>query len=72
MKFDMLPNDIPLPIPTWGMDSVLMPVFLILLVVSFVVHIVFINVLLGASLASVYYNRKGAMEKNGSFEFRVG
>lgn len=64
MKFDMIPNDIPLPIPTWGMDGVLMPVFLILLVVSFVVHILFINVLLGASLASVYFNSKGAREKN--------
>jgi len=64
MHFNMLPNDISLPIPTWGLDSVLMPVFLILLVVGFVVHIVFINVLLGSSLASVYYNRKGAIEKN--------
>lgn len=64
MQFNMLPNDIPLPIPTWGLDGVLMPVFLILLVVSFVVHILFINVLLGASLASVYFNSKGAKEKN--------
>jgi cytochrome c len=64
MQFNMIPNDIPLPIPTWGLDGVLMPVFLVLLVVSWVVHILFINVLLGASFASVYFNSKGVKEKN--------
>jgi cytochrome c len=68
MQFNMLPNDIPLPIPTWGLDGILMPVFLVLLVVSFVVHILFINVLLGASFASVYYNARGAREKNPVFD----
>ena len=64
MHFNMIPNDIPLPIPTWGLDGVLMPVFLVLLVVSWVVHIVFINVLLGASFASVYFNSKGVKERS--------
>ena len=68
MKFNMIPNDIPLPIPTWGMDAVLMPVFLVLLVVSFVVHILFINVLLGASFGSVYFNAKGAREKSAVYD----
>lgn len=66
--FKMIPNDIPLPIPTGGLDNILMPVFLILLVVSWVVHILFINVLLGASAASLYFNRKGVREKNPVFD----
>lgn len=58
MKFDFLPNDIPLPLPTGGLVF-LDYTFLLLLVVSWVVHIVFINVLLGASLGSVYLNYVG-------------
>lgn len=58
MKFQFLPNDIPLPLPTGGFVF-LDYTFLILLVVSWVVHIVFINVLLGASLGSVYLNYVG-------------
>lgn len=63
MKFQFLPNDIPLPLPTGGLVF-LDYTFLILLVVSWVVHIVFINVLLGASLGSVYLNYVG--HKNNS------
>lgn len=67
MKFDFIPNDIPLPIPTGGLDIVDM-VFHILLVVAWVVHILFINVLIGASTASVYYNKRGAREKSVVFD----
>jgi cytochrome c len=63
MKFDFLPNDIPLPLPTGGLEF-LNYVFLALLVISWIVHIVFINVLLGSSLGSVYLNYIG--NKRGS------
>jgi cytochrome c len=59
----IIPGDIPLPLPTGGLE-LLDATFHGLLVVSWVVHILFINVLLGASLASVYFNRKGAREGN--------
>jgi cytochrome c len=68
MDFKMIPNDIPLPIPTLGLEGVVVPVVWILLVVSWVVHILFINVLLGASAASVYYNKRGARENNPVFD----
>lgn len=71
MDFKFIPNDIPLPLPTAGLDDIVMPVFHILLVVAWVVHILFINVLLGASLGSVYFNNRGAREKNPVFD-RVG
>jgi len=61
--FRIIPGDIPLPLPTMGLDF-MEPFFHGLLVVAWVVHILFINVLLGASLASVYFNSKGAKEKN--------
>lgn len=64
MDFNMIPNDIPLPIPTLGLDAVVVPTLWILLVVGFVVHILFINVLVGASAASVYFNKRGARENN--------
>lgn len=67
MKFDFIPNDIPLPIPTGGLEIVDI-VFHILLVVAWVVHILFINVLIGASTASVYYNKRGASEKSAVFD----
>ena len=68
--FKFIPGDIPLPLPTGGLEF-LHYVFHGLLVVSWVVHILFINVLLGASLASVYFNKKGARENNPIFD-RVG
>lgn len=58
MSFNIIPGDIPLPLPTAGLEF-LNYVFHGLLVVSWVVHILFINVLLGASLASVLFNKKG-------------
>lgn len=70
MKFDFIPNDIPLPVPTGGSDIVEM-VFHTLLVVAWLVHILFINVLIGASTASVYFNKRGARENNPVFD-RVG
>jgi cytochrome c len=63
----IIPGDIPLPLPTGGLP-LLDTVFHSLLVVSWVVHILFINVLLGASLASVYFNQKGARERNPVFD----
>ncbi|MBF0417869.1 MAG: cytochrome C [Magnetococcales bacterium] len=63
MDFNFIPGDIPLPLPTGGFEF-LHYVFHGLLVVSWVVHILFINVLLGASLASVYFNKRGARENN--------
>lgn len=63
MKFDFLPNDLPLPLPTGGLVF-LDYTFLVLLVVSWIVHIVFINVLLGASLGSVYLNHVGHKNKS--------
>ena len=70
MDFKFIPGDIPLPLPTGGLDFLLY-VFHGLLVVSWVVHILFINVLLGASFASVYFNKRGARENNPVFD-RVG
>ncbi len=70
MNFKFIPGDIPLPLPTGGFEF-LYYVFHGLLVVSWVVHILFINVLLGASLASVYFNKRGARENNPVFD-RVG
>ncbi len=70
MHFNIIPGDIPLPLPTMGLDF-MEPFFHGLLIVSWVIHILFINVLLGASLASVYFNSKGAKEKNPIFD-RVG
>jgi cytochrome c len=58
MNFQIIPGDVPLPLPTGGL-AFFDWLFHILLVVSWVVHILFINVLLGASLASVYFNKKG-------------
>jgi|WetSurMetagenome_2_1015567.scaffolds.fasta_scaffold26618_3 cytochrome c len=63
MNFKMIPNDIPLPLPDMGL-SFIEPVFQALLVVSWVVHILFINVLLGASFGSVYFNSKGVKTNN--------
>ncbi|MBF0098475.1 MAG: cytochrome C [Magnetococcales bacterium] len=63
MDFKFIPGDIPLPLPTGGLEF-LHYIFHGLLVVSWVVHILFINVLLGASLASVYFNKRGARENN--------
>jgi cytochrome c len=63
----IIPGDIPLPLPT-GDLAVLDYIFDGLLVVSWVVHILFINVLLGASLASIYFNSKGVREKNPVFD----
>lgn len=57
MDFKFIPGDIPLPLPTGGLE-LFTYVFHGLLVVSWVVHILFINVLLGASLASVYFNKR--------------
>jgi len=70
MKFDFIPNDIPLPIPTGGLESV-DAIFHILLVVAWLLHILFINVLIGASTASVYFNKRGAREGSPVFD-RVG
>lgn len=70
MKFNIIPGDIPLPLPTGGLEF-MEPFFHGLLVVAWVVHILFINVLLGASLASVYFNKKGARDNNPVFD-RVG
>jgi cytochrome c len=67
MKFDFIPNDIPLPVPTGGLEIVDL-IFHVLLVVAWLIHILFINVLIGASTASVYFNRRGAREKNTIFD----
>jgi cytochrome c len=65
--FKIIPGDIPLPLPTMGLEF-MEPFFHGLLVVAWVVHILFINVLLGASFASVYFNNKGHKEKNPIFD----
>lgn len=70
MDFKIVPGDIPLPLPTGGLEFLEL-IFHGLLVVSWVVHILFINVLLGASLASVFFNNKGARTGNPVFD-RVG
>lgn len=67
MHFKIIPGDIPLPLPTMGLDF-MEPFFHGLLIFSWVLHILFINVLLGASFASVYFNSKGAKEKNPLFD----
>jgi cytochrome c len=67
MKFNLIPNDIPLPIPTGGLEIVDV-VFHVLLVVAWLVHILFINVLIGASTGSVYFNKRGARENNPVFD----
>ena len=67
MHFNLIPNDIPLPIPTGGLEIVDI-VFHVLLVVAWLVHILFINVLLGASTGSVYFNKRGARESNPVFD----
>lgn len=67
MKFEFVPNDIPLPLPTGGLVF-LDYTFLVLLVVSWLVHILFINVLLGSSLSSVYFNYVGHKSGNKSYD----
>lgn len=66
MKFPIIPGDVPLPYPpTMGLpQDVIFGAFQFLLVGTWVLHILFINVLLGSALASVYYNWRGAKEKN--------
>ncbi len=66
--FKFIPNDIPLPLPLGGLESVLVPLFHVLLVVTFVIHIVFINVLLGASFASVWFNALGVLKGNKTYD----
>jgi cytochrome c len=66
--YKLLPNDIPLPLPVGNAEGVLIPVFHILLVVAFVVHILFINVLLGGSLASVWFNLVGVIRKDKAYD----
>lgn len=66
--FNYLPHDIPLPLPTGGMDTILVPVFHILLVVSFLVHIIFINVLLGSSVLSVINNWIGHIRGDKNYD----
>jgi len=70
MSFKLIPNDIPLPVPTGGLEIV-DAVLTLLLVVAWLVHILFINVLLGAATGSVYFNRRGVRENNPVFD-RVG
>jgi cytochrome c len=67
MHFNFIPNDIPLPIPTGGLEVVDV-VLTVLLVVAWLVHILFINVLIGASTGSVYFNKRGARENNPVFD----
>ncbi|MGC8942408.1 MAG: c-type cytochrome, partial [Sulfurihydrogenibium sp.] len=66
--FQYLPNDIPLPLPTGGMDSVVVPIFHILLVVSFLVHIIFINILIGSSVLSVINNWIGHLKGDKNYD----
>lgn len=70
MDFKMIPNDIPLPLPDGGLGFMI-PLFHVLLVVTWLVHILFINVLLGASVGSVYFNSKGVKTNNPVLD-RVG
>jgi cytochrome c len=65
---DLLPRDLPLPLPVGSAGAFLVPVFHILLVVAFVVHILFINVLLGGSLASVWFNLVGVIRKSKDYD----
>lgn len=48
-----IPRDIPLPLPTTE------PVLVVVLVVLFLLHIVFVNLMVGGSILSVYYEAKG-------------
>jgi cytochrome c len=66
--FQYLPHDIPLPLPTGGMDSVMVPIFHILLVVSFLVHIIFINILIGSSVLSVINNWIGHLKGDKNYD----
>ena len=66
--FKFIPNDLPLPLPVGDLEAVILPVFHVLLVVAFVVHIVFINVLLGGSFASVWYNLVGVVKGNKTYD----
>lgn len=52
-----VPNDIPLdlPLPEW--------LLVVLLVVSFLAHIVFVNLMLGGSLLTLWAQLKGLREK---------
>ncbi|MBB5645719.1 c-type cytochrome [Pedobacter cryoconitis] len=52
-----LPHDIPLPLP------IPEPVLVVVLVVSFLVHIVFVNLMLGGSLLTLWCQIKGRKEK---------
>ncbi|RZK76331.1 MAG: cytochrome C, partial [Pedobacter sp.] len=52
-----IPKDIPLPLP------VPEPVLVVLLVVSFLVHIVFVNLMLGGSLLTLWCQLKGLKDK---------
>lgn len=67
MTFNLIPNDIPLPVPTGGLEAV-DAVFHILLVVAWLLHILFINILLGAATGSVYFNKRGVREGNPVFD----
>jgi len=73
MKFPIIPGDVPLPMPpTMGLDQdIILSAFQFLLVGTWVLHILFINVLLGSALASVYYNWRGNKEQNPVFD-RIG
>ena len=66
--FKFIPNDIPLPLPMGGLESVLVPVFHALLVLTFVIHIGFINVLIGASFGSVWFNLLGVIKGNKTYD----
>lgn len=66
--FKFIPHDIPLPLPIGDLEAVFLPVFHVLLVVAFVVHILFINVLLGGSFASVWFNLAGAVKGNKTYD----
>lgn len=66
--FPYLPVDIPLPLPIGDFGFILIPVFHILLVLAFLVHIVFINVLLGSSLLSVINNWIGHLKQDKNYD----
>ena len=60
-----LPFDIPLVTPTMGIP---MEFYDALGIIVFVVHIIFIYVLIGASTASVVYNIMGVFKKDGNYD----
>lgn len=66
--FKFIPNDLPLPLPMGDLEAVFLPVFHVLLVVTFAVHILFINVLLGGSFASVWYNLVGVIKGDKTYD----